>query len=155
MTERISERVRALGLELPQTAAPAANYVPFVRTGSLVFLAGQIAQFNGNRPYLGKVGGTVSVEDGVKAAELCGLNLLAWIAAVVDDEADRITRCVRLGGFVNCVAEFVEQPRVVNGASDLIVKVLGERGRHARTAVGTNVLPFDVAVEIDAIFEVR
>jgi enamine deaminase RidA (YjgF/YER057c/UK114 family) len=155
MTDPISERVRALGLELPQTAAPAANYVPFVRTGNLVFLAGQIAQFNGRRPYLGKVGGGLSAEEGVKAAELCGLNILAWIAAVVADDAERIVRCVRLGGFVNCVPEFLEQPRVINGASDLIVKVLGDKGRHARTAVGTNVLPFDVAVEIDAIFEIR
>src|SRR5579862_1974558 len=148
MTDTISARVRALGLELPQTAAPAANYVPFVRTGNLVFLAGQVAQFNGERPYIGKVGGNISVEDGVKAAELCALNLLAWIAAVVEDDAARIERCVRLGGFVNCVAEFTQQPKVVNGASDLIVKVLGDKGRHARTAVGANVLPFDVAVEV-------
>ena len=155
MTDTISARVRALGLELPQTAAPAANYVPFVRTGNLVFLAGQIAQFNGERPYIGKVGGTVSLEDGVKAAELCALNLLAWIATVVEDDTARIERCVRLGGFVNCVPEFTQQPKVVNGASDLIVKVLGDKGRHARTAVGTNVLPFDVAVEVDAIFEIR
>jgi enamine deaminase RidA (YjgF/YER057c/UK114 family) len=155
MTDTISGRVRALGLELPQTAAPAANYVPFVVVPPLVFLAGQIAQFNGNRPYLGKVGGTLSLEDGVRAAELCGLNILAWIAAVVEDDPSRIQRCVRLGGFVNCVPEFTDQPKVINGASDLVVKVLGDKGRHARTAVGSNSLPFDVAVEIDAIFEIR
>jgi enamine deaminase RidA (YjgF/YER057c/UK114 family) len=155
MTETISSRVRALGLELPATAAPAANYVPYAVVKPLVFLSGQIAQFNGARPYLGKVGATVSVADAVKAAELCGLNLLAWLAVVVEDDPSRVVRCVRLGGFVNCVPEFTEQPKIINGASDLIVAVLGDAGRHARTAVGAPSLPFDVAVEIDAIFEIR
>ena len=155
MTDTISARVRALGLELPKTAAPAANYVPFVIVPPLVFLAGQVAQFNGERPYIGKIGEALGLEDGVKAAELCGLNLLAWIAHVVEDDAARVVRCVRLGGFVNCTAGFTEHPKVVNGASDLIVRVLGEAGRHARTAVGSNALPFDIAVEIDAIFEIR
>ncbi len=155
MTDTISGLVRALGLELPRTAPPAANYVPYVVSGPLLFLAGQVAQFNGTRPYVGKLGGTLSVEDGIRAAELCALNLLAWVAAATGDDAGRIARCVRLGGFVNCVPDFVDQPKVINGASDLIVNVLGERGRHARTAVGANVLPFDIAVEIDAIFELR
>lgn len=155
MSQSLSERVRALGHELPAAAAPAANYVPYVVTGSLVFLAGQIAQRDGKRPYVGKVGDGVSIEDAIKAAELCALNILAWTRQVVDDDFDRIVRCVRLGGFVNCVSGFLEQPKVINGASDLIVAVLGDKGRHARTAVGTNVLPFDVAVEIDAIFEIR
>jgi len=154
MSDTLSARVRALGLELPQTSAPAANYVPFVVSGNLVFMAGQICQWNGERRYLGKVGDTVSVAEGIKAAELCGLNLLAWLAVVVDDEIERVMRCVRLGGFVNSVPGFVEQPKVVNGCSDLMVAVFGDRGRHARTAVGTNVLPFDVSVEVDAIFEI-
>ncbi len=154
MTDTISSRVQALGLELPKAGAPAANYVPYVITGNLVFLAGQIAQFNGSRPYLGKVGGTLSLEDGVKAAELSGLNILAWLKEILNDDLGRLVRCVRLGGFVNCTADFLEQPKVINGCSDLIVNVLGDKGRHARTAVGTNVLPFDVAVEVDAIFEI-
>ena len=155
MTETISARVQALGLELPKAGAPAANYVPFVITGNLVFLAGQICQWNGERRFVGKVGGEISAEDGVKAAELCGLNILAWIKEVVGDDFDRVTRLVRLGGFVNSVPDFVEQPRIVNGCSDLMVKVFGDKGRHARTAVGTNVLPFNVAVEVEAIFEIR
>jgi enamine deaminase RidA (YjgF/YER057c/UK114 family) len=155
MTETISAQVQALGLELPKAGAPAANYVPFVVTGNLVFLAGQICQWNGERRFVGKVGGTISPEEGVKAAELCGLNILAWIKEIVGDEFDRVTRLVRLGGFVNSVPDFVEQPRIVNGCSDLMVKVFGDKGRHARTAVGTNVLPFNVAVEVEAIFEIR
>ena len=155
MTETISARVQALGLELPKAGAPAANYVPFVITGNLVFLAGQICQWNGERRFVGKVGGEISAEDGVKAAELCGLNILAWIKEVVGDDFDRVTRLVRLGGFVNSVPDFVEQPRIVNGCSDLMVKVFGDKGRHARTAVGTNVLPFNVAVEVESIFEIR
>ncbi|HVJ54469.1 MAG TPA: RidA family protein [Aliidongia sp.] len=155
MSKTISGRVAELGLELPKAGAPAANYVPFVITGNLVFLAGQICQWQGERPYVGKVGGKISVEDGVKAAQLCGLNILAWIKEVVNDDFDRVTRCVRLGGFVNSEPTFVEQPRIVNGCSDLIVNVFGDKGRHARTAVGTNVLPFDVAVEVEAIFEIR
>jgi enamine deaminase RidA (YjgF/YER057c/UK114 family) len=155
MTDTISSRVKALGLELPNAGAPAANYVPFVITGNLVFLAGQICQWNGERRYVGKVGGEISAEDGVKAAQLCGLNILAWMKEVVKDDFDRVTRCIRLGGFVNSVPTFVEQPKIVNGCSDLMVNVFGDKGRHARTAVGTNVLPFNVAVEVEAIFEIR
>jgi enamine deaminase RidA (YjgF/YER057c/UK114 family) len=155
MSETISARVQALGLELPKPGAPAANYVPFVVTGNLVFLAGQVCQWNGERRFIGKVGGAISPEDGVAAAQLCGLNILAWIKEVVADEFDRVTRLVRIGGFVNSVPNFVEQPRIINGCSDLMVGVFGPKGRHARTAVGTNVLPFDVAVEVEAIFEIR
>jgi len=155
MSQTISGRVQALGLELPKAGAPAANYVPFVVTGNLVFLAGQICQWNGERRFVGKVGEAISPEEGVKAAELCGLNILAWIKEVVGDDFDRVTRLVRLGGFVNSVPDFVEQPKIINGASDLMVNVFGDKGRHARTAVGTNVLPFNVAVEVEAIFEIR
>jgi len=154
MSETISGRVKALGLELPKTAAPAANYVPYVITGNLVFLAGQIAQRDGVRPYVGKVGEVYTIAEAAKAAELCGLNILAWLAEIVGDDPEKVVRCVRLGGFVNCASHFVEQPKVINGASDLMVAVFGDKGRHARTAVGANVLPFDVSVEIDAIFEI-
>lgn len=155
MTETISARVAALGLELPRAAAPAANYVPYVQTGALLFMAGQVCQWNGERRFIGKLGGAVSPEEGVKAAELCGLNLLAWLKEAVGDDAGRVLRVVRLGGFVNSEPHFLEQPKIVNGCSDLMVKIFGERGKHARTAIGTNVLPFDVAVEVDAVFEIR
>jgi enamine deaminase RidA (YjgF/YER057c/UK114 family) len=155
MTQTISGRVQALGLELPKTAAPAANYVPFVVTGSLVFLAGQVCQWNGERRFIGKLGAEISVEDGIKAAQLCGLNLLAWISHIVADDIERVARIVRLGGFVNSMPDFFEQPKIVNGCSDLMVNVFGDKGRHARTAIGTNVLPMNVAVEVDAVVEIR
>ncbi len=129
--------------------------MPFVRTGGLLVMAGQVCQWNGERRFIGKLGREFSVEQGQEAARLCALNLLAQAKAALGGDLDRIVRCVRLGGFVNSTADFVEQPRVVNGASDLMVDVLGDAGRHARTAIGTNVLPFDLAVEVDAIFEVK
>jgi len=155
MAGRIEARLRELGIELPQAAAPAANYVPFVRTGDLLFVAGQLPIWNGERRFAGKLGREISVEDGQQAARICGLNLLAHVRNAVDGDLDRVRRCVRLGGFVNCTDSFVDQPQVVNGCSNLIVEVLGDQGRHARTAVGVNVLPFNLAVEVDGVFEVR
>ena len=155
MAGTIEARLLQLKIELPTASAPAANYVPYVRTGSLLVMAGQICVWNGERRFIGKLGREFGVEQGQEAARICGLNLLAQAKAALAGDLDRIVRCVRLGGFVNSTPDFLEQPRVVNGASDLMVEVLGDAGRHARTAVGTNVLPFDVAVEVDAIFEVR
>jgi len=151
----INEKVASLGLTLPTAAPPAANYVPFMISGNLVFVSGQIPLLNGERPYVGKVGAAIGIEAAVDAARLCGLNILAWIARIVEDDMDKVRRCVRLGGFVNCTPDFQQQPTVINGASDLMVKVFGDKGRHARTAVGTNALPFDVSVEIEAIFEIE
>ena len=110
---------------------------------------------NGERRFIGKLGREFSIEQGQEAARLCALNLLAQAKAALAGDLDRIVRCVRLGGFVNSTADFLDQPRVVNGASDLMVELLGDAGRHARTAIGTNVLPFDLAVEVDAVFEVK
>ena len=155
MTGRIDARLAELKIALPKAGAPLANYVPFVRSGSQLFIAGQICQWEGERRYVGKLGGAVGVEDGIAAARLCGLNILAQAKAALDGDLDRILHCVKLGGFVNSLPDFTEQARIVNGCSDLMVEVLGDAGRHARTAVGSNVLPFDVAVEIDALFEVR
>lgn len=155
MPGRIEERLKQLGLELPRSAAPVANYVPFVRSGDLLFIAGQICQWNGERRFVGKLGREYTVEQGQQAARLAGLNILAQAKAALDGDLDRIQRCVKLNAFVNSVPEFTEQPRVVNGASDLMVEVLGDAGRHARTSVGVNVLPFELTVEIDAVFEVR
>jgi enamine deaminase RidA (YjgF/YER057c/UK114 family) len=153
MAGRIEARLKELGLDLPQAAAPVANYVPFVVTGKLVFVAGQITLQDGKPQYVGKVGRDFTVEEGAKAARLCGLNILAQVKAATGD-LDRVVRCVRLTGFVNATEAFSEHPKVVNGASDLMVAVFGDAGKHARAAVGVSGLPAGVAVEVDAVFEI-
>jgi enamine deaminase RidA (YjgF/YER057c/UK114 family) len=155
MAGKYDARLRDLGIELPQASAPAANYVPFVRTGNLLFMAGQVTVWNGERRYVGKLGREFNAEEGQQAARLCALNLIAQLRRALDGDLDRLVRVVRVGGFVNSTPDFLEQPKVVNGASDLFVEVFGDAGKHARTAVGTNVLPFEVAVEVEAVFEVR
>jgi enamine deaminase RidA (YjgF/YER057c/UK114 family) len=155
MAGKIDQRLAELKLELPNPAAPIANYIPAVRSGNLLFLSGQICQWNGERRFLGKLGAEISLEQGKEAAKLCGLNLLAQAKRALDGDLDRVVRVVRLGGFVNAVPGFGDQPQVVNGASDLMVAVIGDAGRHARTAVGVGSLPGGAAVEIDAVLEVR
>ncbi|HVA13319.1 MAG TPA: RidA family protein [Stellaceae bacterium] len=155
MPGKIDQRLAELKLDLPSPAAPIANYVPAVRSGNLLFLSGQICQWNGERRFVGKLGAEISLEQGKEAAKLCGLNLLAQAKRALDGDLDRILRVVRLGGFVNAVPGFVDQPQVVNGASDLMVEVFGDAGRHARTAVGVGSLPGGTAVEVDAVLEVR
>ena len=150
----VGERIEALGIELPEPAAPAANYVPFVRIGSLVFVSGQVPARDGKLAYRGKVGVDYSLEEAQEAARLVGLNIVAVVGAACEGDLERVKRCVKLGGFVNCSDDFENHPAVINGASDLMVDVFGEKGRHARFAVGTNKLPFNVPVEIDAVFEV-
>lgn len=152
---RIDRRLAELGLELPDASTPGANYVPWVRTGNLVFLSGQVAQWNGERRFIGKLGREFQVADGQQAARLCMLNLLAHLRVAADGDFERVARCVRLAGFVNATPEFTAIPQVINGASDLVVQVFGDAGRHARTSVGVAVLPYDVAVEVDAVFELR
>ena len=153
MSGRIEVRLTELGIELPQPAAPIANYVPFAVSGTLVFIAGQICQWNGERRYVGKLGRGISVADGQQAARLCALNILAQLRVAAGGDLDRVARCLRLGGFVNCTPEFTDMPQVVNGASDLMVEVFGDQGRHARAAVGCSSLPGGVAVEVEATFE--
>ncbi len=155
MPGKIDQRLAELKLDLPNPAAPIANYVPAVRSGNLLFLSGQICQWNGERRFVGKLGAEISLEQGKEAAKLCGLNLLAQAKRALDGDLDRIVRVVRLGGFVNAAPGFVDQPQVVNGASDLMVEVFGDAGRHARTAVGVGSLPGGTAVEVDAVIEVR
>jgi enamine deaminase RidA (YjgF/YER057c/UK114 family) len=154
MTGTTEARLAELSIELPQAAAPAANYVPYVTTGNLVFVAGQMPFWNGELTYVGKVGRDFDLAEGQAAAHRVGLNIIAQIKAACGGDLDRVVRCVKLGGFVNCPADFTQQPAVINGASDLMVAVFGDRGRHARFAVGANILPMDVAVEIDAVFEI-
>jgi enamine deaminase RidA (YjgF/YER057c/UK114 family) len=155
MPAKYDARLKELGIELPEASSPAANYVPYVRTGNLLVMAGQVTIWNGERRFIGKLGREFQVEQGQQAARLCALNLIAQLRRALDGDLDRLVRVVRVGGFVNSMPDFTDQPKVVNGASDLFVEVFGDAGRHARTAVGTNVLPFDVAVEVEAIFEVR
>jgi enamine deaminase RidA (YjgF/YER057c/UK114 family) len=152
---RIEQRLAELKIELPNPASPVANYIPAVRSGNLLFVSGQVCQWNGERRFVGKVGGEVSLEDGKQAARLCALNLLAQTKRFLDGDLDRVKRVVRLGGFVNAVPSFADQPQVVNGASDLMVEIFGDAGRHARTAVGVGSLPGNVAVEVDAVFEIE
>ena len=155
MSSRIEARLSELGIELPRPSTPGANYVPFVRTGSLVHLTGQLSQWNGERRYVGKLGREYGVADGRAAARLCVLNLLAHLKVAAGGDLDRVVRAVRLAGYMNAVPEFTEHSQVMNGASDLLVEVLGEAGRHTRIAVGVSALPYDVAVEVEGVFEVR
>ncbi len=155
MAGRVDGRLKELGLELPVPSKPGANYVPFVRTGDLFFLTGQLSQWNGERRFVGKLGRDFGVAEGQEAARLCALNLIAHLRAALDGDLDRVRRCVRIAGFVNSVPDFVSQSQVVNGASDLFVDVFGDAGRHARMAVGVSALPYDVAVEVEAVFEAR
>ena len=154
MSGRIDKRLKELGIELPKLASPVANYVPYVITGNLLFISGQITLLDGEIKYKGKVGKDIGVEDAYKAARLCGLNVLAHARAACGGDLDRIKRCVKLVGFINCDPDFYDHPKVVNGGSDLMVDVLGEAGRHARSAVASPALPFNVAVELEAVFEI-
>ena len=151
----IDARLVELGLELPQPSAPGANYVPFVRTGNLVFVTGQLSQWNGERRFIGKLGREFDVEEGRQAARLCALNVIAQLRAALDGDLDRVARCVRIAGFVNSLPEFHGQSQVMNGASDVFVEVFGDAGRHARMAIGVSALPYDVAVEVEGTFEVK
>ncbi|HKQ52723.1 MAG TPA: RidA family protein [Pyrinomonadaceae bacterium] len=151
---RYEETLAELGLTVPELAAPVANFVPYVVTGNLVYVSGQIPTRDGKLDFVGKLGRDFDVEQGREAARLCVLNVLSVIRHACGGDLDRVARCVRLGGFVNSTDEFTNQPEVMNGASDLVVAVFGERGRHARAAVSVNALPRGVAVEVDAVFEI-
>lgn len=155
MSTRIDDRLSSLEIELPAPSLPGANYVPFVRTGNLLFLTGQLSQWNGERRFVGKLGREFGVAEGQQAARLCALNLIAHLREALDGDLDRVERCVRIAAFVNSVPDFTCQSQVVNGASDLFVQVFGDAGRHARMSVGVSALPYDVAVEVEALFEVR
>ncbi|WP_127902075.1 RidA family protein [Solirhodobacter olei] len=154
MTDRIEARLKELGVELPEAAAPAANYVPFVQLGNQLFVSGQISQ--GPEGLIkGKLGAELDVAQGAAAARRCAIGLLAQARAACGGDFSRLVRVIKLTGFVNSTPDFTDQPKVVNGASDFLVEVLGEAGRHARSAVSAGALPLGVAVEIEAIFEIR
>lgn len=150
-----AERLQSLGIVLPAPAAAVANYVPFTRHGNLLIISGQITIENGEKKFIGQLGASLSVDDGKKAARLCAINIIAQIHAALDGNLDRVEKILRLGVFVNCTPEFTDQPAVANGASDLMVDVFGDAGRHARAAVGAPSLPAGVAVEVEALVAVK
>ncbi len=149
----IHTKLQELGLELPKVAAPAANYVPYVVSGNMIYVSGQIPFLNGEKMHMGRVGDDLDASAGEKAAQACALNILAQVNEAVGGDWSKVKRCVKLGGFVNCTPDFTDQPIVINGASNLIGEVMGDAGKHARFAVGAPSLPLGVAVEIDAVFE--
>ena len=153
MTNAIETRLAALGITLPSAPMPAANYVPFVISGNLVFISGQISQ-DAAGLIKGRLGADMDVASGADAARACGIAILAQLKNACGGDLTRVVRAVKLGGFVNSTADFTDQPKVINGASDLMVAVLGDAGRHARAAVSCPSLPMGVAVEIDAVFEI-
>jgi enamine deaminase RidA (YjgF/YER057c/UK114 family) len=154
MAGEVDARLKDLGITVPEAAAPVANYVGFVRSGNLVFVSGQVPIKDGKFHYQGKVGAEVSLEDAQEAAKMCAVNIIAQLKAACGGDLDRVQRIVKLGGFVNSVPEFGDQPKVINGASDLMVAVFGDKGKHARAAVSAGALPLGVAVEIDAVAEI-
>ena len=154
MAGTVEKKLGELGINLGNPAAPSANYIPFVRTGNLLMISGQICfDSQGKLVAKGQLGGGVAIEDGQKAARACAINLLAQVKAALGD-LDKVTRVVRLGGFINSAVGFTDGPKVMNGASDMMVAVFGEKGRHARTTIGVAALPADAAVEVEGMFEV-
>ncbi|MEZ5878037.1 MAG: RidA family protein [Tepidamorphaceae bacterium] len=152
MGGQIEKRLAELGISLPEPVAPVANYVPFVITGKQIFVSGQVPIVDGKPSFIGTCGSTISTDDAVKAARTCAINLIAQAKAAAGG-LDNIARVVKLVGFVSSAPDFTEQPKVINGASDLMVEVFGDKGRHARSAVGVAALPLGVSVEVEAIFE--
>jgi enamine deaminase RidA (YjgF/YER057c/UK114 family) len=151
----VAQKLSVLGLALPPVPQPRGSFKPYSRSGSLVFLAGQICEWNGEVRYAGRVGETIDLAASQKAAELCALNLLASLSLALDGDLDRVVSCHRLGGFVLARPDYPDVPKVINGASDLMFALFGESGRHARTSVGVANLPGNASVEVDGIFEVR
>jgi enamine deaminase RidA (YjgF/YER057c/UK114 family) len=154
----VETKLRELGITLPTPAAPVANYVPYVRTGNLVVISGQLCLGPDGKladRHKGKLGADLFLESGQEAARLCAINLLAQLKAAVGGDLGAVVRCVRLGGFINAVPTFAQLAPVMNGASDLMVAVLGDKGRHARSTIGVAELPLDAAVEVEGMFEVQ
>lgn len=150
------EQIVRLGIELPNVPRPIARFVPFQREGNVVYLAGQVCEWNGQVLYTGKVGEALDLKGAQQAARVCGLNLIAALREALDGNLDRVRSCIRVGGFVHCASDFLQVPHVINGASDLFHDVFGpEIGAHARTAVGVAQLPQGASVEVDAIFSVE
>ena len=153
MTGIAAARLKELGIELPEPAKPVANYIPAIRSGNTLYISGQLPFTEDGLFQTGKLGDDVSIEQGAAAARYCAINILAQAKVALGD-LDRLSRCIKLTGFVSSSPDFTDQPVVINGASDLMVEVLGDRGRHARSAVGVAVLPMNASVEVEAILEI-
>jgi len=154
MAGEIDARLAELGIEIADAATPQANYVGYVISDNQVFVSGQVPIVNGEVSFKGKVGDDVDLDTAVQAARACAMNIIAQVKAACGGDLDRVVRVVRLGGFVNATPDFTQQPQVINGASDLMVDIFGDKGRHARFAVGVGSLPLGVSVEIDAMVEI-
>ena len=155
MANIIDQRLKELNIELDDASVPAGSYVPYVITNNLVFISGQLPFINGKLTIKGKVGDNVSLDDAVKMSEACAKALLSQLKAACNGNLDKVNKVVKLGGFVSSAPNFTDQPKVINGASDLIVNIFGDKGKHSRFAVGVAALPLDVPVEIDGIFEIE
>ena len=154
MSSAIDAKLQALGVNLPTPAASVANYVGYVTTGSLVFVSGQLPLEDGKVAVSGHLGKNVAIEDGYRAARICAINLLAQLKAATDGNLDRINKVVRLTGFISSTPDFTEQSKIINGASDFLVEVLGDAGRHARISISVAALPMGAAVEVEGVFEI-
>ena len=154
MAGRIDARLAELNIELPKAAVPLAAYVPAVRTGNQLFISGQVPLWNGELRHVGKLGAGYDIEQGREAARTCALNIIAQAKLALDGDLDRVVRVVKLVGFVNSTGDFNDQPKVINGASELFLEIFGDAGKHARSAVSAASLPFGVAVEVEAVLEV-
>lgn len=154
MTKTVKDRLAELGIELPAVSAPSATYIPTKVLGSTLYVSGQVPKVDGQIQYVGKVGETISTDEAKEAARVCALNIVAQLSAALDGNLDRILGCSRVRGFVNAAPDFGGHAAVINGASDVIVEIFGEKGRHTRTAIGVGSLPHGVAVEVDADFEI-
>lgn len=149
------EKIQSLNISLPKPTTPVANYVGYVKSGNMVFISGQLPIKDGELQFIGKVGKEISIEDATKAAQLCTINILSQLNDACANNLDKVKKCIKLGIFVNGIEEFADHPKVANGASDLIADIFGDKGKHTRAAVGSGSLPFNVSVEVDAIFEIE
>ena len=149
------ENIKNLGLNIPDLPKALANYVPYKIIGKTIYISGQAPVQNGELIYKGKVGSDISIEEGIEAAKLCVINIIAALKTGLEGDWDKLDSFVKLTGFVNCQDNFTDQPKIINGASDMLVKIFGDQGRHARVAVGSNALPLGIAVEIDAIVQLK
>ena len=155
MANIIEERLKELSIELDEASVPAGSYVPYIVTNNLVFISGQLPFINGELTIKGKVGENVTIDDAIKMSEACAKALLSQLKAACNGNLDRVKKVIKLGGFVASSPDFTDQPKVINGASDLIVNIFGDKGKHARFAVGVATLPLNVPVEIDGVFEIE
>ena len=149
------KNIKDLDLNIPDMATPVANYVPYKIFDKILYVSGQAPSKDGSLIYIGKVGEEITEEDGIKAAELCCINIIAALKSAINSDWEKLDGFIKLGGFVNCEANFINHPQIINGASDLLVKIFGEQGKHTRFAVGSNSLPMNISVEIDAVIKLR